>query len=287
MKESVQAIELRELTKDFPLMERGRYLRAVDGLTLRIPENSVFGLLGPNGSGKSTTIRMLLGLSEPSRGEIRIFGASPQEAEARRRVGYLPDAPYYHKFLTGRELLRFFGKLLGMSRSELERRAEELLAQFGLADAMDRKLGAYSKGMLQRLGFAQALLGDPDILVLDEPTAGVDPVGAAEVGDFVRGLREQGKTVLLCSHLLTQVQDLCDAVGIMNKGRLLASGSIDELLGVGGDARFAIEGLTGSELGEVARFAQEKGGDLVPLGQNLEDLFRSLVSKDDQRGGEA
>lgn len=285
MKSSVQAIQLSELTKDFPLTERGRYLRAVDGLSLSIPENSVFGLLGPNGSGKSTTIRMLLGLSEPSKGEIRIFGGLPKDAAVRRRIGYLPDAPYYHKFLTGRELLRFFGKLLGIPKGELEARSVGLLTQFGLADAMDRKLGAYSKGMLQRLGFAQALVGDPDILVLDEPTAGVDPVGAAEVGDFVRALKQGGKTVLLCSHLLTQVQDLCDEVGIMNKGRLLARGRMDELLRSEQNSRLTIDGLADSDRVEVERLVEEKGGRLVPLGQNLEDLFRSLVSEDDERGG--
>ncbi len=265
-------------------MERGRYLRAVDGLTLSVAENSVFGLLGPNGSGKSTTIRMLLGLSEPSHGEIRVFGGSAKDPAVRRRIGYLPDAPYYHKFLTGRELLRFFGKLLGISRGELERQAEVLLTQFGLSDAMDRKLGSYSKGMLQRLGFAQALLGNPDILVLDEPTAGVDPVGAAEVGDFVRTLKGQGKTVLLCSHLLTQVQDLCDAVGIMNKGRLLATGCIDTLLLSGANDRLGIEGLPESAREEVACLVERKGGKLVPLGQDLEDLFRKLVRQDEQGG---
>ncbi|MBD5779346.1 ABC transporter ATP-binding protein [Pelagicoccus sp. NFK12] len=283
MNELGQAIQLKELTKDFPLMERGRYLRAVDSLSLEIPRNSVFGLLGPNGSGKSTTIRMLLGLSEPSKGEVRILGGSPKDPGIRRQVGYLPDAPYYHKFLTGKELLRFFGKLMGLSKVSLEQQSVELLGQFGLSDAMDRKLGSYSKGMLQRLGFAQALLGDPEILVLDEPTAGVDPVGAAEVGDFVRGLRERGKTVLLCSHLLTQVQDLCDAVGIMNKGRLLASGGIEQLLRPSENPRFSLEGLEESAQAEVARLVELKGGRMKPMGQDLESLFRELVSNDDER----
>ncbi len=285
MIESVQAIELTGLTKDFPLMEKGQYLRAVDRLTLSIAENSVFGLLGPNGSGKSTTIRMLLGLSEPSSGDIRILGGSAKEAAIRRRIGYLPDAPYYHKFLSGRELMRFFGKLLGLPKSVREERAVALLARFGLADAMDRKLGSYSKGMLQRLGFAQALIGDPDVLVLDEPTAGVDPVGAAEVGDFVRELKSQGKTVLLCSHLLSQVQDLCDAVGILNKGRLLASGPIDDLLRPETGQRFAVEGLDPAGEQELAEFARQRGGKAVPLNRDLEDLFRSLVIKDEEKGG--
>lgn len=283
MSSVVQAIELEGLSKDFPLAERRRYLRAVDGLTLSIAENSVYGLLGPNGSGKSTTIRMLLGLSEPSSGVAKIYGDSPKSRRARGRIGYLPDAPYYHNFLSGRELMRFFGKLLGVEKSLLEQRSVELLERFGLADAMDRKLGSYSKGMLQRLGFAQALVADPDILVLDEPTAGVDPVGAAEVGDFVLDLKQQGKTVLLCSHLLTQVQDLCDHVGILNKGRLLAHGSIESLLGVGDKDGFEVDGLTPESRQQVEAHIRECGGSIRPAMTDLEDLFRRLVTEDEER----
>lgn len=273
------------MTKDFPLAEKGRYVRAVDDLTLSIEENSVFGLLGPNGSGKSTTIRILLGLSQPSRGEVRIFGRSPIEAAVRSRVGYLPDAPYYHKFLSGRELMRFFGKLLGVEKEVRETRSVELLERFGLADAMDRKLGSYSKGMLQRLGFAQALIADPDILVLDEPTAGVDPVGAAEVGEFVMDLKRAGKTVLLCSHLLTQVQDLCDTVGILNKGRLLTTGSVDELLGARDQGSMLLRGLDPQTRRTLEEIAVKSGASVHQGRQDLEDLFRTLVSQD-ERGGQ-
>lgn len=286
LKKSGHAIQLTELTKNFPLPEKGRYLCAVDRLTLSIPENSVFGLLGPNGSGKSTTIRMLLGLAEPSSGEIQVLGGSPKDPGVRRRIGYLPDAPYYHKFLSGRELMRYFAKLLGVPKASREDQAAELLARFGLSEAMDRKLGAYSKGMLQRLGFAQALIGDPDILVLDEPTAGVDPVGAAEVGDFVKDLKTMGKTVLLCSHLLTQVQDLCDSVGIMNKGRLLALGDIEELLQANSSDRLVVDGLSEASKTELVSYVSEKGGRVASLGRNLEELFRSLVMKDDSKGGQ-
>ncbi|MBK1877153.1 ABC transporter ATP-binding protein [Pelagicoccus mobilis] len=287
MANEVQAIELEGLTKDFSLAERGKYLRAVDHLTLSIRENSVYGLLGPNGSGKSTTIRMLLGLSKPSAGSASIFGLSPDSREARSRIGYLPDAPYYHSFLSGRELMRFFGTLLGIKKRLLEERIVELLVRFGLEDAMDRKVGTYSKGMLQRLGFAQALVGDPDILILDEPTAGVDPVGAAEVGEFVVSLKKQGKTVLLCSHLLTQVQDLCDHVGILNRGRLLAHGKIEDLLGDGDDSALELDGLDERERQEVVSFARERGGRVRPGRNDLEDLFRRLVREDsNQEEGE-
>lgn len=229
---------------------------------------------------------MLLGLSEPSSGQIKIFGAPPQEGHARRKIGYLPDAPLYHKFLSGRELMRFFGKLVGIPKAQREKRAVELLERFGLSDAMDRKLASYSKGMLQRLGFAQALMGDPEVLVLDEPTAGVDPVGAEEVGKYVGSLKEQGKTVLLCSHLLTQVQSICDSVGIMNKGRLLASGKIEGLLDSPSGGRLAIDGLGEADQAELSNLARARGGRPQVVGQNLEELFRSLVDKDNQ-GGES
>lgn len=284
METSAKAIELVSLTKDFSLPESGKSVRAVDGLSLCVEENTVFGLLGPNGSGKSTTIRILLGLTLASGGEARIFGESPKLAAVRRRIGYLPDAPLYHRFLSGRELMHFFGKLLGLSRDLREQRALELLTRFGLSDALDRKLGSYSKGMLQRLGFAQALIGDPDILVLDEPTAGVDPVGAAEVGAFVLSLKKAGKTVLLCSHLLTQVQDLCDAVGILNKGRLLISGKIEALLSPLASNSLTVEGLDERGRRELERFARERGGRTRGVEQNLEALFCSLVARDDSGG---
>lgn len=284
MESQAPAIEFEDLTKDFPLPERGRFLRAVDGLTLKIEERSVFGLLGPNGSGKSTTIRMLLGLSQASRGTVAVFGEDPRERRTRRRIGYLPDAPYYQRFLSGRELVCFFGKLAGLAKDEREGRAEKLLAQFGLGDALDRKLGGYSKGMLQRLGFAQALIADPEILVLDEPTAGVDPVGAAEVGSFVRELKAMGKTVLLCSHLLTQVQDICDVVGIMNKGRLLASGPIDSLLKDEKSESVVVEGLSGRDRKALDSWVAERGGVVSERIQDLETLFRELVSGDERRG---
>lgn len=277
-----KAIEFVGLTKDFPLPEKGRYLRAVDELSLTIGKGCVFGLLGPNGSGKSTTIRMTLGLSQPSRGVIKVFGQDPSLRQTRRLIGYLPDAPFYQGFLSGRELVEFFGKLSGLSKSVRKERAERLLIRFGLGDALDRKLAGYSKGMLQRLGFAQALVTDPEILILDEPTAGVDPVGAAEVGDFVRELKAMGKTVLLCSHLLTQVQDVCDAVGILNKGRLLASGSIESLLLDQRSEALMVEGLSGSRREELEAWVAERGGSTTSRIRNLETLFRDLLIKDEE-----
>lgn len=276
------AIEIRGLTKDFPLPERGQYVRAVDGLNLSIETNTVFGLLGPNGSGKSTTIRILLGLSQASRGAVSVLGGDPRSEAVRARVGYLPDAPYYYRFLSGWELLQFFGKLLGMQKGVRESRASELLERFGLGDAARRKVGAYSKGMLQRLGFAQALLGDPEVVILDEPTAGVDPVGAAEVGDFVLDLKREGKTILLCSHLLAQVQDLCDRVGILNKGRLLAEGSLADLLGSEDSRSLHIRNLDAASRARIEAIAKASGAAVSQGQERLDQLFRELVQGDER-----
>ncbi len=276
----VQAISIENLTKDYPLAERGRYVRAVDHLTLSIGQGCVFGLLGPNGSGKSTTIKILLGLTQASSGACRVMGSLIGEAKDRSRIGYLPDAPYYYRFLSGLELLLFYAKLMGVPKAERRERCLGLLRRFGIEDAATRKVSAYSKGMLQRLGFAQALLGDPDILVLDEPTAGVDPVGAAEVGDFILQLKEQGKTVLLCSHLLTQVQHVCDRVGIMNKGRLLAEGTVRDLLAGETAGSLRVEGLDAGAQRELESWVAQRGGRLAGAPDSLDAYFCKLVAKD-------
>ena len=278
----MDAISIENLTKDYRLPEKGRYLRAVDALNLSIEPGTVFGLLGPNGSGKSTTIKLILGLAKPSQGRCLVFGKSAAEPANRRRIGYVPDAPYYYRFLSGLELMLFYARLLGIPRSAREKRCRELLERFGIADAAGRKLGGYSKGMLQRLGFAQALLDDPDVLILDEPTAGVDPVGAAEVGEYVLEWKRQGKTVLLCSHLLAQVQDVCDRVGIMNKGRLLAEGAVDSLLARDSEvAGLQISGLQRADRAAVEELARERGGAVRSCGYSLDELFRELVKEDE------
>jgi len=243
------AIEVLGLSKDFSVSVRGSKVRAVDQLNLTIDEGVVFGLLGPNGSGKSTTIKALLGLIEPTVGETRLFGISSRNPAARCEVGYLPEAPYFQGFLTGRELLSYFGALSGLARSEIGAQAEALLERVGLDDAADRRLSGYSKGMLQRIGLAQAMMGNPRLLILDEPTAGVDPVGSSEIGSLIRDLKAEGKTILLCSHLLSQVESVCDRIAIMNKGKLLVEGPLHELVAAGDSSSFRVEGLAGSGRG--------------------------------------
>ena len=227
---AIPAAETTGLTKRYPLAWMRKVLLALDSLDLRIAQGEVFGLLGPNGSGKSTTLKLLLGLITPSDGEARIFGLSPASLEARRRVGFLPENPYFYSFLNGDETLRFYGKLCGVTGAKLDRRIEELIALVGLQSGRERPLRSYSKGMLQRIGLAQALIHDPDLLFLDEPTAGVDPLGSSQIRDLILKLKQMGKTVIFSSHLLEQVQEVADRVAIFSLGKKVLEGSIDSLL---------------------------------------------------------
>ena len=225
---SKPAIRIEHLSKDFPIGLRGYRLRAIDDLNLEVKENTVFGLLGPNGSGKSTALKIVLGLLRPTKGKSSIFGMSSTRVESRRNVGFLPEAPYFYTFLTGREFVQMCAKLCDMDDGEIDDRVQAVIKMVDIEDAADRRVGTYSKGMLQRVGLAQAIVHDPRLVILDEPTAGVDPIGAHAISDLICSLRDQGKTVLLCSHLLTQVEDVCDEVAIMNKGRLCASGPVGD-----------------------------------------------------------
>jgi ABC-2 type transport system ATP-binding protein len=256
------AIEIRSLTKDYPLPGGRQRVRAVDDLTLRVEPGQIYGLLGPNGSGKSTTLKALLGLLRPTLGECLLDGVPGSDPAAHRAIGYLPEAPYFPRFLSGRELLRFHAKLCGLSRAGREERIEALLARVGLAQAADRRVGTYSKGMLQRIGLAQALVADPKILILDEPTAGVDPVGAADIAELILEQKSLGRTVLLCSHLLAQIEEICDRVAILHRGRLLAEGSLDELLGRSARQALVVENLPAAELAAFRQWLGARGGTL-------------------------
>jgi ABC-2 type transport system ATP-binding protein len=224
------AAETIGLTKRYPLTWKRKVLVALNHLDLQIRPGEVFGLLGPNGSGKSTTIKLLLGLIVPSEGEARIFGLDPNTVEARRRVGFLPENPYFYGFLNGDETLRFYGKLCGVTGPKLEQRMEELIDLVGLQNGRERPLRSYSKGMLQRIGLAQAMIHDPDLLFLDEPTAGVDPLGSSQIRDLILRLKQMGKTVIFSSHLLEQVQEVADRVAIFSLGKKVLEGSLDSLL---------------------------------------------------------
>lgn len=213
--------------RDFWMRPR---VRAVTDLDLEVHRGQIYGLLGPNGSGKSTTIKMLLGLLQPSSGRIAVLGKRPKDVDVKRHIGYLPEESYLYRFLTGRETLEYYGRLFRLERKALKERIEMLLDMVGLDAVQDRPVGEYSKGMQRRIGLAQSLINDPQLLILDEPTSGMDPVGARQIKDLIAMLAKRGKTVLLCSHLLADVEDLCDRVAIMYGGQVRAEGTCDELL---------------------------------------------------------
>lgn len=260
--EEVPAVELSGLTKDFPLGLRGVKLRAVENLSLKIAPGEVFGLLGPNGSGKSTTIKIMLGLLKATAGSCRIFGVASDRVEARVAVGYLPEAPNFYRFLSGRELVEFYGRVCGLGGAALAARVTEVIAWVGLGEAAERRVGTYSKGMLQRIGLAQALVHDPQLVILDEPTAGVDPLGAAAITALIRELKARGKTVIITSHLLAQIEEVCDRVAILDRGRLLVCGTVDELAP---SPRSQRERLSAVEQAELVQWLAARGKTLAAV----------------------
>ncbi len=213
--------------RDFWMRPR---VRAVENVDLEVRRGQIYGLLGPNGSGKSTTIKMLLGLLQPTAGRIAVLGKRPKDVGAKRSIGYLPEESYLYRFLSGRETLEYYGRLFKLERRARRERIDMLLDMVGLEAVQDRPVGEYSKGMQRRIGLAQSLINDPQLLILDEPTSGMDPVGARQIKDLIATLAARGKTVLLCSHLLSDVEDLCDRVAIMYGGKVRAEGTCEELL---------------------------------------------------------
>jgi ABC-2 type transport system ATP-binding protein len=202
----------------------------VRDLNLVVNREEVFGFLGPNGSGKTTTMKMLLGLTQPTKGKVELLGKPTSEVSVRQQIGFVPEAPYFYTYLTAEEVLLFYGRLAGLSGHALDRRVEELLEMVGLVEARHRQLGKFSKGMLQRVGLAQALIHDPTLVILDEPMSGLDPIGRKDVRDLIMRLRKQGKTVFFSTHIIPDVEMLCDRVGIIAGGRLLACGRVDDLI---------------------------------------------------------
>jgi ABC-2 type transport system ATP-binding protein len=284
---STPAVRIQNLTKLFPIPFRKEKLLAVKDLSLTVEQGQVYGLLGPNGSGKSTTLKILLGLVTPTSGSSEIFGKSSNQVASRDEVGYLPENPYFYKYLTGEETLRFFGKICGLRGAVLRERARELLRLVGLEEARDRRLGGYSKGMLQRIGLAQALIQHPRLLVLDEPTAGVDPTGSYEIRDLILSLKKNGITVLLCSHLLSQVQEICDRVGILARGRLVREGALDDLVGIQNQSEVVLEGAGPELLAEMKTFVEQRGARWVDVRKpqtTLERLFLEATADKTAKG---
>lgn len=275
------AISVQGLTKDFRVGLRGLKLRAVDNLSLEIPRGQVFGLLGPNGCGKSTTLKIVLGLVPATTGTINILGFPSATSAARQRTGFLPEAPYFHKFLTGRELVQYCARLSGVPADKVNEAVESSLDLAAMTEAASRPIGTYSKGMLQRIGLAQAIVHDPELVILDEPTAGVDPVGSAAIGRMIHAMRAKGKTIVLCSHLLGQVEQVCDRVAIMDRGRLVLEGRVDEVLAQRDRHVITVEALTPAARAAAEAALAAHGATVTSIThprRSLEELFRELVT---------
>ncbi len=262
MDSSDAAVLTRGLTKDYTDFWGRPKVRALDGLDLEIRRGEVFGLLGPNGSGKTTTMKLVLGLIWPTAGEVKILGRDPRETEVRANIGFLPEETYLHKFLTGEETLEFHGKLFDIPKLERKKRIDALLEKVGLTQARGRRIREYSRGMGRRIGLAQALINEPDLIILDEPTAGLDPIGTREVKDLIVELRREGRTVVLSSHLLADVEDVCDRIAILHRGKACRTGSVDEILAVRDETRFTARGLSDEDAKEFERILRAKADDV-------------------------
>ena len=308
------ALEIKNLTKEYTVgFWRKKPVRALDNLNLEVHQGESFGFLGPNGAGKTTTLKILMRLIFPTGGEAKILGAGLDDMAMRARIGYLPEQPYFYDYLTARELLVYCGKLFGLNKADALSRAEKLIQQVGLEHAADKQLRKYSKGMLQRAGLAQSLINDPEVLFLDEPMSGLDPMGRREVRELIAGLRAQGKTVFFSSHVLSDVEALCDRVAIMNKGCLLEAGKLTDILGkCTNELEAVVANVSAQVLEELKAFAllvtpvaegarirleserqierlvtivHRNGGNVIslnPVRESLEDLFVREVSSSTQ-----
>ena len=276
-------ISVRGLTKVFTDFWGRPKARAVDTVNFEVRRGEVFGLLGPNGSGKSTTIKMLLGLLYPTKGHIEIFGHSPRHVQTKARIGYLPEESYLYKYLDSRETLDFFGNLFQLPPEQRDQRTEQLLEMVGLNQVRSRTVGEFSKGMQRRIGLAQALINDPDLVILDEPTAGLDPLGCREVKDVILALKNRGKTVILSSHLLSDVEDVCDRVVIYYGGKIQADGTLKELLTERSSVRITFPSLPREAMENIlGTIRRDVAADRIQLDnptQNLESYFLGVVNR--------
>ena len=276
-------IAVRGLSKVFKDFWGRPKARAVENVDFEVRRGEVFGLLGPNGSGKSTTVKMLLGLLNPSKGHIEVFGKSPKHVASKARIGYLPEESYLYRYLSSAETLDFFGNLFDLPPGDRRNRAEQLIEMVGLNQARGRLVGEFSKGMQRRIGLAQALINDPDLVILDEPTAGLDPIGCREVKDLILALAKRGKTVILSSHLLSDVEDVCDRVVIYYGGKIQASGTLKELLMKPDSVRITTPVLSRETMDKVLEIIRnDVNRDKIRVDnptQNLESYFLEVVER--------
>jgi len=281
----IEAMNLTKTYRDFWGRQKVRALKALD---MEVRRGEVFGLLGPNGSGKPPTIKLLLGLLFPSSGQALVFGKEASDVSKNERIGYLPEESYLYKFLNAEETLDFYGRLFDMPTADRRRRINELIDMVGLGWARRRQLKEYSKGMTRRIGLAQALINDPELILLDEPTTGLDPIGTREMKDLIIRLRDEGKTVVMCSHLLADVQDVCDRIAILYQGELKELGRVDQLLKVQDVTQIQAKGLSDAAKEEIQAVIQKHGGNLLSMDNptsTLEELFLDIVRDSEARPG--
>jgi ABC-2 type transport system ATP-binding protein len=281
-------IETRNLTKVYRDFWGRQKVRALKALDLEVRRGEIFGLLGPNGSGKTTTIKLLLGLLFPTSGRALVFDKDAADVSKNERIGYLPEESYLYKFLNADETLDFYARLFNIPASERQERVDRLIQEVGLAKHRRRQLKEYSKGMTRRIGLAQALINDPELILLDEPTTGLDPIGTREMKDLILRLRGEGKTVLLCSHLLPDIQDVCDRIAILHQGELKELGRIDSLLTVQEETEIRAKGLSREAEEEIRQLIAKHGGELVEMRNptaTLEELFLSIVRESEAHPG--
>ncbi len=274
-------IEIKNLKKHYRYGIRGMAVQAVDGISMSVDEGEVFGMLGPNGAGKSTTIKIILGLLRQSSGECLIFGEKLSR-KSRRLMGYLPESPYFYKFLSGFELVKFYARLCGMGEKEAKTATMKALNLVGLGDAANRQVGLYSKGMVQRAGIAQAVVHNPRLVILDEPASGLDPIGAADMVDIIARLKREGKTVLLCSHMMSEVEKLCTRAAILNRGKIAAMGMLDEMLAQKDATDMEFETDDAEKLAQIRDFAASRGVATLKTERakiSLDEFFRKTVEK--------
>jgi len=281
-------VETKNLTKIYRDFWGRQKVRALKALDLQIHKGEIFGLLGPNGSGKTTTIKLLLGLLFPTSGDISILGKTASDVAKNEKIGYLPEESYLYRFLNAEETLDFYGRLFKMSGPVRRQRVSQLINMVGLESAKKRQLREYSKGMTRRIGLAQALINDPDLILLDEPTSGLDPIGTKNMKDLILELREQGKTIIMSSHLLADVQDVCDRVGILYQGELKELGRVTDLLQVSSQTEFRAENLSEDAKKKIEQIIAEDGAQLNFSGHpttTLEDLFLNIIKESEARPG--
>jgi ABC-2 type transport system ATP-binding protein len=275
------AVETIGLTKTFSDWWGRTKVYAVEDLNLKIRTNEVFGLLGPNGSGKTTTLKMLLGLLYPTRGRALVYGGDGSDPRISTRIGYLPEESYLYRYLTSRETLEFYGRLFGLPRHVRKERIEALLDMVGLKAVANRPVGTFSKGMARRIGLAQALINDPDLLILDEPTTGLDPIGTRQIKDLIVTLARRGKTILLCSHLLADVEDVCDRLAILYGGKVRAEGKVGDLLQQADKRQITTGPLSDGALSRIRQIVSSEGTscDVSAPMERLETYFVRIVAE--------